>query len=158
MSWSNNADSATYGYDDAGRLTRAANPNSTVTRQYDDAGRMILDQQNVTGLGTVNVNYPTYDNDGRLTQMNVSNASYDYTYSYDAAGRFEKIKLTSNGSVIFQYYYDAASNETQRYAYLPNSVTIDQIYDRDSLNRMSSRLTKRNGHNIFHRRLTPTIT
>jgi hypothetical protein len=35
--------------------------------------------------------------------MNVTGASYDYTYGYDAAGRFEKIKLTSNGSVIWQY-------------------------------------------------------
>jgi hypothetical protein len=61
------------------------------------------------------------------------------------AGRFEKIKLTSNGSVQFQYAYDPASNETDRYAYLPNNVTIDQVYARDSLNRMSSRLVKKNG-------------
>jgi len=143
MSWSNGADSATYGYDYVGRLTSAQNPNSAVTRQYDDAGHLTLDQQNVTGLSSKSVNYPTYDNDGRLTQMNVTGASYDYTYSYDAAGRFEKIKLTSNGSVQFQYAYDASSNETDRYAYLPNSVTIRQIYARDSLDRMSSLLVKK---------------
>ncbi|HEX4708155.1 MAG TPA: RHS repeat-associated core domain-containing protein [Candidatus Udaeobacter sp.] len=45
----------------------------------------------------------------------------------------------------FEYAYDASSNETHRYAYLPNSVTIDQVYGRDSLNRMSSRLVKKNG-------------
>ena len=47
MSWSNGADSASYGYDDASRLTSASNPNSTVTRVYDAAGRLTNDQQNV---------------------------------------------------------------------------------------------------------------
>jgi RHS repeat-associated protein len=145
MTWDNGADSANYTYYDDNRLHIAVNPNSTVTRNYDDAGHLTLDSQNVPGPGTVNVNYPAYDNDGRLTQMNVGGASYDYTYSYDAAGRFEKIKLTSNGSVIFQYYYDAGSNETDRYANLPNNVQIQQHYNRDSLNRMSSRLVKNNG-------------
>jgi RHS repeat-associated protein len=146
MTWDNTADWANFGYDYAGRLTSAQNANSTVTRQYDDAGHLTLDQQNVTGLGSSkSVNYPSYDNDGRLLQMNVGGAGYDYTYSYDAAGRFEKIKLTSNGSVQFQYAYDAASNEIDRYAYLPNIVTIDQHYYRDSLNRMGSRLVKKNG-------------
>ena len=32
----------------------------------------------------------------------------------------------SSGSLQFQYAYDAASNETDRYAYLPNSMTIRQ--------------------------------
>jgi RHS repeat-associated protein len=144
MTWDNGADSANYTYYDDGRLHTASNPNSTVTRNYDDAGHLTLDSQNVTGLNsTKTINYPSYDGDGRLLQMNVGGASYDYTYSYDAAGRFEKIKLTSNGSVQFQYAYDAASNETDRYSYLPNSVTIHQIYARDSLDRMSSRLVKK---------------
>ena len=145
MYWDNGADSASFTYYDDSRLHTAVNGNSTVTRNYDAAGHLTLDQQNISGLGIKSVNYPAYDDDGRLTDMNVTNASYDYTYSYDAAGRFEKIKLTSNGSVIWRYEYDAASNETHRYAYLPNSVTIDQIYGRDSLNRMSSRLVKKNG-------------
>ena len=98
------------------------------------------------GLGSIkSLNYPSYDDDGRLAQMNVGGASYDYTYSYDLAGRFEKIKLTSNGSVQFQYAYDPASNETDRYANLPNSVDIQQHYNRDSLNRMGSRVVKKNG-------------
>ncbi len=52
MTWSNAADSATYGYDVASRLTSANNANSAVIRQYDAAGRLTLDQQNVTGLGS----------------------------------------------------------------------------------------------------------
>jgi RHS repeat-associated protein len=146
MRWSNTVDSAHYTYYADSRLNIASNPNSSVTRHYDDAGHLDWEQQTVTGLGsTKTVNYPSYDNDGRLTNINVGGASYDYTYSYDAAGRFEKIQLTG-GSLLFQYAYDAASNETHRYAYLPNSTTIDQGYGtRDSLNRMPSRLVKRKG-------------
>ncbi len=77
--------------------------------------------------------------------MNVGGASYDYTYSYDAAGRFGKIILTGR-FMQFEYAYDAASNETHRYAYLPTVLT--QIYNRDSLNRMASRLLKKNGATI----------
>ena len=146
MSWIPSGDWASFTYYDDSRLRQAQNANSTITRQYDNAGHLAWEQQNVTGLGsTKTVNYPSYDDDGRLTDVNVGGASYDYTYSYDLAGRFEKIKLTSNGSVQFQYAYDAASNETDRYAYLPNSVTIQQHYYRDSLNRMGSRLVKKNG-------------
>jgi hypothetical protein len=87
----------------------------------------------VTGFGTRNVNYADYDDDGRLTQMNVGGVSgYDFTYSYDAMGRFEKIWITSGGQQ-FQYQYDAASNEIER----DNIVNgVNQTYPRDALNRM----------------------
>ena len=128
-------DGAMYGYDDVGRLTSAVNLSSTVTRLYDDAGRLTLDQQNVTGLGTVSVNYG-YDNDGKENHLWVpgANPSYDYTFGYDAMGRFETIRSTG-GSVAFQYYYDAASNETQRRNYL-STPDLDQFYNRDALNRI----------------------
>ena len=141
MSWSNGADSASYGYDDAGRLTSASNPNSTVTRVFDAAGRLTQDQQNVTGLGIKTVAYPLYDDDGKVKQISAAGV-YDYAFSYDSAGRFETI--SAGGSAKFQYAYDAGSNETHRYTYL-GSVTIDQVYARDSLNRMSSRVLKKNG-------------
>ena len=144
MSWSNSADSASYGYDDASRLTSASNPNSTVTRVYDAAGRLTNDQQNVSGLGIKNVTYPLYDDDGKVKQISAAGV-YDYTFGYDAAGRFETI--STGGSTKFKYAYDAASNETDRYTYL-SGVTIDQIYARDSLNRMSSRVLKRNGQSF----------
>jgi RHS repeat-associated protein len=132
---------ADYGYDEVGRLISAKNGAgawyqnviSTVTRRYDNAGRLTLDQQNVNGLGTANVSYPLYDDDGKLKQISVPGASYDYTFDYDPTyGRFETIKPTS-GSVAFKYYYDTASNEIHRDNLL-NSVT--QIYNRDSLNRI----------------------
>jgi RHS repeat-associated protein len=81
----------------------------------------------------VYVNYPSYDNDGRLTRMYVSGVSgYDFTYSYDTMGRFEKIFIT-NGAQLFQYRYDVASNEIER-DNISNGV--NQVYPRDALNRM----------------------
>jgi RHS repeat-associated protein len=144
MRWSNVADWATYGYDYASRLTNANNPNSSVTRTYDAAGRLTQDQQYVTGLGIKTVSYPLYDNDGKLKQLSAAGV-YDYTFGYDAAGRFETI--SSGGSKKFEYDYDPASNETHRHAYF-NGNTIDQIYNRDSLNRMASRVLKKNGATI----------
>jgi RHS repeat-associated protein len=144
MSWANGADSATYGYDEASRLTNANNPNSNVTRAYDAAGRLTQDQQQVTGLGIKTVTYPQYDDDGKLKEVSAAGV-YGYLFDYDAMGRFETI--STGNSVNFRYAYDAASNETDRYAYF-NGNTIDQIYGRDSLNRISSRVLKKNGHTI----------
>jgi RHS repeat-associated protein len=141
MTWSNGADSASFTYDDASRLLTATNPNSTVTRAYDPAGRLTQDQQNVSGLGIKTVSYPLYDDDGKVKRISAAGI-YDYTFGYDAAGRFETI--LAGGSTKFQYAYDAASNETHRYTYL-SGVTIDQVYARDSLNRMGSRVLKENG-------------
>jgi RHS repeat-associated protein len=143
MSWSNGVDSASYGYDYAGRLTSASNANSVVTRTYFADGRLEHDYQAVTGLGSKDVHYINYDGDGRLTHMNVAGASYDYTFGYDEMGRFESITPTG-GSVGFEYSYDGASNVVHRYSYF-NGNTIDQYTPRDSLNRMSGRWLKKNG-------------
>jgi hypothetical protein len=62
----------------------------------------------VNGVGNMrDVNYPSYDDDGKLLRMYVYGVSpaYDYTFTYDAMGRFETIKPTG-GAVAFQYYYD----------------------------------------------------
>ena len=63
-------------------------------------------------------------------------------------GRFETI--STGGSTKFKYVYDEVSNETDRYSYL-NGVTIEQIYGRDSLDRMCSRVLKKNGATLLHR-------
>ena len=132
-----------FGYDPASRLIEAENGTggygvnviSDVHRCYDDADHLTQEQQNVTGLGTISVNYPTYNDDGKLTRMYVTGVpDYDYTFSYDAMGRFEKIYIT-NSVQLFQYQYDAASNEIERdNVYIPSWVK--QIYPRDDLNRM----------------------
>jgi len=159
--WSNwddnvrNPDWCYFAYDPASRLTEAlngtngwgANIISDVHRSYDAAGHLTLDQQIVTDLGTLNVNYPTCDDDGRLTRMYVSGVSgYDFTYSYDAMGRFEKIFIT-NSSQLFQYHYDAASNETER-----DNVSngVNQFYPPDALNRMQYMDVKKGATTMAH--------
>ena len=159
--WSNwddtvrNPDWCYFAYDPAGRLTEAengtsgwgANIISDVHRSYDAAGHLTLDQQIVSGLGTLNVNYPTYDDDGRLIRSYVSGVSgYDFTYSYDAIGRFEKIFIT-NSSQLFQYHYDAASNETER----DNVYNgVNQFYPPDALNRMQYMDVKKGATTLAH--------
>jgi RHS repeat-associated protein len=135
MTWSNGIDSANFAYDAAGRLITAQNPISTITRQYDPAGRLTLDRQSVGTLGNKDVQY-AYDAAGKDTRLYLTSASYDYTFSYDPMGRFEKIFATGSSSPSFQYYYDLASNETQRFNY---SNSVAQSYTRDNLNRMSRR-------------------
>jgi RHS repeat-associated protein len=149
-----------FDYDDAGHLTLATNGTGAywtnfiadVRRSYDDAGRLTQDQQKVyvNGVGIIkNVNYPTHDDEGKLTHMYVDSASpaYDYTFSYDSMGRFEKIFATGQGNPYFQYYYDPASNERQRDS-LFNQVL--QIYPRDNLNRMQNLDLKKNGNTLGH--------
>jgi RHS repeat-associated protein len=154
--WDANANVPEWRYfvrDAANRLVRAKNGTATwnqnvisdVTRAYDAANHLTLDQQNVTGLGINSVNYPAYDDDGKLIQMNVTGVlGYDYTFSYDEMGRFEKI-IPTGASTAFQYYYDAASNETQRRTFLNGGVYVDKLTPRDSLNRISRRDLQKSG-------------
>jgi RHS repeat-associated protein len=142
------AEWANFTYEAGSRLTSAQNGIgavgtgiiSTITRQYDAAGQLLLDRQNLNStLGNKDVQY-AYDNDGRYTRLYLTSAGYDYTFSYDAMGRFEKI-FNTGGSQLFQYKYDAASNEVER----DNIATsVNQIYTRDALNRMSERDVKLN--------------
>ena len=145
--WPADGEWRAFGYDDASHLTLATNGIGTywtnfiadVRRFYDAAGRLTLDRQTVyvNGVGNMrDVNYPSYDDDGRLTRMYVAGISpaYDYTFGYDNMGRFEKISPTGS-AVLFQYYYDAASNETERYNWANH---IAQNYVPDNLNRMLS--------------------
>ena len=142
--WDNNAEWRYFVRDDANRLIRAENGTgswgnnviSDIIRSYDDAGHLTADQQNVTGLGIKSVNYPTYDDSGKLLRMYVGGVpGYDYTFSYDEMGRFEKIFATGNPNRLFQYSYDGASNETQRFNWY-NQVA--QNYRPDELNRTTS--------------------
>ena len=89
----------------------------------------------MTGLASGQSVKYEYDDDGRLTRMYAFLVpGYDFTYSYDAMGRFEKIFFT-NSSQLFQYHYDAASNETER-DNIYNGV--NQFSPRDALNRMTT--------------------
>jgi RHS repeat-associated protein len=152
--WNNGiVDWCFFDHDATGRLTEAENGTngwntniiSDVHRSYDAAGHLKREQQIVTGLGTKTVNYPNYDDDDRLTRMYVSGVSdYDFTYSYDQMGRFEKITPTG-ASTAFQYYYDAVSNEIQRRTILNGGVSVDKLTPRDSLNRITRRDLQKSG-------------
>ena len=144
MSWSNAADSATLTYDAAGRMLTAVNPHSTITRAYDAAGRLILDRQSLGALGNKDVQYE-YDADGKQMRLYVSSAGYDRTYGYDARGRFEKIFTTGQSNPAFEYDYDKASNETKRFNH---ANSVEQLYTRDDINRMSRLDLTRTGNTI----------
>jgi len=150
MSWDNSADWAAYAYDDAGRMTGASNANSNVTRTYDAAGHLTQDRQNVSGLGIQDVNYPSYDADGRVTRLVAAGApGYDLIYAYDTMGRLDTISLTGSPNVpLFQYHYDAASMETGR-----DSLGTDGVhrtYYRDALNRMERLDVQKGGQYLSH--------
>ena len=79
--------------------------------------------------------------------MNVSGVSYDFTYSYDAMGRFEKIFITNDGQ-LFQYHDDAASNEIERDSVTANGVSQANL--RDALNRMHYMDVKKGTTTLAH--------
>lgn len=143
MSWSNNADWATFGYDNAGRMTSANNPNSNVTLSYDATGRLSHDTQNVAGCATMDVTY-TRNNDGRVTQVDVPTDNYNTMIDYDSMGRVWHVHDKWRPNMI-EYTYDAASNVTQRYNYL-NNTTLG--LPRDNLGRLSGRSVTINGSTI----------
>jgi RHS repeat-associated protein len=136
-----------FGYDAASRLTTAENGVgawgqgiiSIVTRSYDAAGRLLWEAQNVAGLGVKFIEH-AYDSDGKETRLLVRSENYDYTFSYDAMGRFEKIFASWRTNPVWQYTYDPASNETAR---LNLYDGVAQTYTRDALNRMASRYLRK---------------
>ncbi len=151
MRWGNNADWANFTYDDVGRLLIVINANSTVSRAYDAAGRLYWDRQNITGLGIRDVRYE-FNADGSQTRLYVVNTSYDYRFTYDAMGRFEKIFALGLTNPVWQYTYDPASNETAR---LNLYDGVAQTYTpRDALNRMTRRDIKKGATTISYEAYT----
>jgi RHS repeat-associated protein len=153
--WPADGEWRVFRYDDANNLTLATNGIGTywtnfiadVRRFYDNAGRMSLEFQTVYVNGVANVkdvNY-VYDADGKEIRMYVPSAGYDYTFSYDAMGRFETI--VAGATTVAQYSYDNASNEIQR---LNNATGVAQIYTRDALNRMSRRDIKKGANTLSY--------
>ena len=154
MVWDNQAEWAYFIHDPVGRLTQTYNGTgawntnriATVTRQYDDAGRMMYDRQEITGLATHEVDYE-YDDDGHQSRLHITPTTYDYTFTYDTLGRFENIGPTNNpNSIQYHYIYDKASNEWWRRNLFSH---MDQIYTRDSLNRMSRLDIRQTSSNVI---------
>jgi RHS repeat-associated protein len=76
----------------------------------------------------------SYDSSNKNTRLYVTSAGYDYTFGYDAIGRFQTI--SAGASQLFGYGYDSASNVTDR-TNLANGV--NQHYIIDALNRIQER-------------------
>jgi YD repeat-containing protein len=130
-------DTLSFTYDDLGRMTQKAVPNSpTITSEYDLAGRVTKvtssDGQEITntfdGVGrttavatkfpsatTRTVNY-TYNDNSRLTSM-VWPDSYTINYAYDNLGRMTTATEDIDGTgtttkVLATYSYDDLSRRT----------------------------------------------
>lgn len=74
-----------------------------------------------------------HDEDGRVKQIYVNDAGYDYTQRYDGMGRLWQISVTG-GALQYQYTYDKASNVIRRSS--ANGAWID--YQPDAINRVGA--------------------
>jgi RHS repeat-associated protein len=167
MEWSNKsnavvaAETANFGYDNAGRLTSANNGNSNVTRKYDAAGRLTDDIQDLSPIGYQNIDvqcgydvaYNSHSNTGRLTEVSVNGGSgYDVRYDYDGLGRlyfiFDNHISSDRPNGLVTYQYDDASNITQRSTGVDSGGTfIDYAGQNgyDALNRLPQRALRFGG-------------
>ncbi|WP_253888165.1 RHS repeat-associated core domain-containing protein [Actinokineospora diospyrosa] len=102
---------ATYGYDNAGRMTSVGYGTGNGSRAYtwDDLDRMLTDKvKNAAGADTASISYG-YDDADRLTSKTTSGTAgaASNTYAHDLAGR-----LTSwtSGSTTTAYTWDKNGN------------------------------------------------
>ena len=105
------ADTFSYLYDLAGKVTRRTYPDSTVADYaYDDDSRL----QSATSAGQA-TSY-AYDAAGNLTQTTLpSGNGYVEERTYDRAARLTRVKSVKGGSMLadFTYTLDAVGNPTQ---------------------------------------------
>ncbi|WP_413798584.1 DUF6531 domain-containing protein [Streptomyces iranensis] len=113
----------TFGYDAASRLTRAANPDTELSRTYDARGRVLIE---ATGGRTTSY---AYDAAGNRTER-ITPSGQRSAWTYDAAGRPLSL-TTANNSLRFAY--DAVGRETSRT--FGDDVTLTQAWD--ALDRMT---------------------
>jgi RHS repeat-associated protein len=99
-----------YSYDTVGRLSRKELGNGTsATYSYDDAGRLTHLVNFAPDTSTVISRFDyTYDTLGRKTAMSTLEGSW--AYSYDATGQL--ITVTMSDSKTVHYTYDAAGNRS----------------------------------------------
>jgi RHS repeat-associated protein len=159
-----------YVYDEAGRLTREADPLGKVTTYiYDSKGNLIsrTNPDNKTTTFTYDLNnrlkQKTYS-DGSITTFQydtagnmtyAGNANIAYNFTYDAGNRNTQI-TDSNGRTI-SYQYDDAGNRTAMIT--PDGKTIAYTYD---FNNLPARITTDLGAFTFsydanNRRTTRTL-
>ncbi|MGW7601713.1 putative T7SS-secreted protein [Streptomyces antimycoticus] len=113
----------TFAYDAASRLTRAANPDTDLSRTYDVRGRVLTET-----VGGRTTSY-AYDAAGNRTER-ITPSGLRSAWTYDAAGR--PLSLTTADNAL-HFAYDAAGRETART--FGDDVTLTQAWD--ALDRMT---------------------
>ncbi len=136
--WANGYYDNTYAYDASGRMTTAANANSTVTRQWDQASRLLTEKQT---FSNTSFNGPLlkyfYRHDGKVSRLYVGpGETYDFLLGYDGLARLSTLTYNPNTYFDHEYAYDRASNVISRMNNL-NGTNI--ILERDNLNRITAR-------------------
>ncbi|BBJ44733.1 type IV secretion protein Rhs [Streptomyces antimycoticus] len=107
----------TFAYDTASRLTRAANPDTELSRTYDVRGRVLSET-----VGGRTTSY-AYDAAGNRTER-ITPSGLRSAWSYDPAGR--PLSLTTADNAL-HFAYDAAGRETART--FGDDVTLTQAWD-----------------------------
>ncbi|MEU1944586.1 putative T7SS-secreted protein [Streptomyces sp. NPDC020125] len=113
----------TFAYDAASRLTRAANPDTELSRTYDARGRVVTET-----VGDRTTSY-AYDAAGNRTER-ITPSGLHSTWAYDATGRPTTLTTADNS---LHFAYDAAGRETSRT--FGDDVTLTQGWD--ALDRMT---------------------
>ena len=105
------AETTTYGFDDADRLTAVAYPDKSVAYTYDAVGNRLTERATGSqGAGLAAKTY-TYDERNRLLSVSDSvGAAGLVTYTYDANGN--RTSRTQNG-VVTQLVYDVRDQLTE---------------------------------------------
>jgi RHS repeat-associated protein len=108
---------STFGYDAAGRLIRAQNPDAVVVLERDPAGRVTAEACDGRTVRS------GYDAAGRRVRR-VTPSGADTRWGYDPSGR--PVRLEAAGQLI-RFGYDQAGRETRRD--LPGGAALTQDFD-----------------------------
>ncbi|MDH6117307.1 RHS repeat-associated protein [Kitasatospora sp. GAS204A] len=121
----------TYGYDRAGYLVRATNPDADVVRTVDALGNLLAESTNGRTLTH------TLDTQGRRVRRTTP-GGHTSSWTYDAAGRATAL-ATPGGNLEFSY--DQAGRELQRV--YDGHLTVDSVWD--AVHRLTSRTLRTAG-------------
>jgi len=89
IDYSDSTPDITFGYDRAGRRTSAARNGQTTTFYYNTAGLMTWEVR--SDLWNVEWGYDTYLRRNQLILNDNSSLEVEHNYSYDTAGRLQKV-------------------------------------------------------------------
>ncbi|MEV8372778.1 RHS repeat-associated core domain-containing protein [Kribbella sp. NPDC056861] len=136
-------------YNAAGKVTRIANSNGTVsTRTYDDGRGWVTGIKTLSGSATVQDSTLTRDDSGKITRTQSPFPGESWTYSYDGAGQLTGAVSGTSLADNRTFAFDAAGNITENsgvgdYTYgatKPHAVTAagGNTYTYDAAGNMTS--------------------